>query len=203
MILLYLRLVQSIFVMINVYLDFKELENEQTELRTKQQIFCLSRVMAQIIGLVSHYSYIKLAQITQHWLFFHLHPFFLQISFFTIIIFQNNQDGEQVQIYDTKMSSEYQMMLWLGYTSMLCITSIQMSVSYISTTVTNVINAIIVSQWFIDNFDITAGELNKFNVLSIISMCLGAYNIEYNQKLKIIQNIDKYNQWLQLQNLMY
>ena len=89
-ILLYLRLAQSIFVILNVYLDFKELQNQnndQSEIITKKQIFCLTRVMAQIIALVSHYAYIKLAKITQHWLFFHLHPFFLQISFFTIMIF--------------------------------------------------------------------------------------------------------------------
>ena len=112
------------------------------------------------------------------------------------MVLSNNQgqgeDDEQITIY-TQVDSK--LMLWLGYLSILYLTGIKMSVSYLSTTFTNILNAIVVSTYFIESFNVSAEDLNKLNMMNISAIAIGAYLVEFSFKIKLFSYTDKKNRF--------
>lgn len=82
-------------------------------------------------------------------------------------------------------------MLYFGFLSMFFITSLHMSVSFISTTIGNIICCSIINNYYVQNFDITSAEITKLSLMSISSMFIATYHMEYSSKLKMYAFNDK------------
>ena len=93
-------------------------------------------------------------------------------------------------------------MLYFGFLSMFFITSLHMSVSFISTTIGNIICCSIINNYYVQNFDITSAEITKLSLMSISSMFIATYHMEYSSKLKMYAFNDKQSRLHQVMNLI-
>ena len=89
-------------------------------------------------------------------------------------MFDNTQGNQEIY----KMF-EYKLMLYLGYLCMIYITSFNMSVSFIATTIGNIISSIVINKFYQENYGIEAMVLVKMNIMAITIIFFAAYNHEY------------------------
>ena len=65
-----------------------------------------------------------------------------------------------------------------------------MSVSYMATTIGNIISSLVINQFFLDNYNISSQDLFKLNIAIVSILLLASYTQEYQYKLKIYFNAD-------------
>lgn len=73
---------------------------------------------------------------------------------------------------------------------MLFVTTLNMSINYMATTVGNIISSLIINQFFLEGNNVTSQELFKLNIAIVSILLLGSYTQEYQYKLKIYFNAD-------------
>ena len=132
------------------------------------------RPFFQFCALTMHYLTIWLAEKSEHWLFYYFHSMSLNLSFFVFTMFDNTQGNQEIY-----RMFEYKLMLYLGYLCMIYITSFNMSVSFISTTLGNIVSSIVINKFYQDSYGIEAMVLVKLNLMAITIIFFAAYNHEY------------------------
>jgi hypothetical protein len=103
------------------------------------------------MAVALHFSWIKLSVMTNHWGYFYSHTLIIQLSFSTFTILNNKQDnGEIYELF------EYKLMLYFGHQTILFLTTLNMSVSFVATTLGNIISSMVINQFFEENYGVNS-----------------------------------------------
>jgi hypothetical protein len=66
-------------------------------------------------------------------------------------------------------------MLYFGHQTMLFVSTLNMSVSYMVTTIGNIISSLVINQFFLDHNNISSQDLFKLNIAIVSILLLASY----------------------------